>query len=135
MVGRDVGPELFFGRPAARPRVGRRERWPQAVPLRFGDEPQRDFGHEAAPPPVDDALDRVERKGARARGKRGRTEHRAEHLRDRAAVHVDLDDEVPVLAEHPVARPVEAVHVALEPVAQRDARDREPVPSVVQEPR
>ena len=42
---------------------------------------------------------------------------------------------VPVFAEHAMARPVEAVHVVLEPVPQRDARDREAVARLVEQPR
>ena len=57
-------------------------------------------------------------------GSARRAHDRAEHLRHRRAVHVDLDDELPVFAEHAMARPVEAVHVVLEAVPQRDARDR-----------
>ena len=48
---------------------------------------------------------------------------------------VELDDEVAVLAEHAVPRPVEAVHVVLEPVPQRDARDRQAVARLVEQPR
>ena len=51
-----------------------------------------------------------------------------------AAVPVELDDEAAVLAEHAVPRPVEPVHVVLEPVAQRDARDRQAVARLVEQP-
>ena len=52
-----------------------------------------------------------------------------------AACAVDLDDELAVLAEHAVAGAVEAVHVVLEAVAQRDARDHEAVARLVEQAR
>jgi hypothetical protein len=52
-----------------------------------------------------------------------------------AAAPVDLDDEVPVLAEHAVAGSIEAVHVVLEAVPQRDARDHEAVAGLVEQAR
>ena len=69
------------------------------------------------------------------RAQRRRAEHRAEHLRYLRAVRVDLEHELAVLAEHPVPRPVEAVHVALEAVPQRDARELEPATCVVDQAR
>ena len=66
-------------------------------------------------------------------GEPRRTEHRAQHLRDLRAVRVELEHEPAVLAQEAMTRPVEAVHVALEPMAQRDPRDREPSACVVDE--
>ena len=96
---------------------------------------QLDVGGEPGPPAVDDAADRVEHHAAARARERRRGHDRAEHLRRRRAVPVELDDEVAVLAEHAVPRPVEPVHVVLEAVAQRDARDRQAVARLVEQPR
>ena len=134
LLGGDAAPRLFLGRRAGRPgaRAGER-RWHRrlAVPQLA----QLDVGREAGPAAVDDAADRVEHRApARAR-QRGRGHDRAEHLRRGRAVPVELDDEVAVFSEDTVARPVEAVDIVLQPVPQRDARDRQAVARLVEQAR
>ena len=143
-------------RPQARappsPSAGRRRR--RATPLRRADRPAasrstrpaaaagsptcrgatKRTSTSGAKPPHRPSTTRRSTSSATSRPDRGqprRAHDRAEHLRHLRAVHVELDDELPVLAEHAVPRPVEPVHVALQAVAQRDARDREPAARVV----
>ena len=128
-------PHLLFRR--ARPgahaaRAGERRRHRRLTVEQLS---QFHVGGEAGPAPVDDPPDRVEHRTPARSRERGRSHDRTEHLRRGRAVAVELDDEVPVLAEHAMARPVEAVDVVLEPVPQRDARDGETVARLVEQPR
>ena len=113
-----------------------RERRADAVPHRLGDDAQLDVGREAAPAPVDDLAGSRRARPARPLECSAAAPITAPRICGVGrAVHVELDDDVAVLAEHPVPRAVEAVHVVLQPVAQRDARDREAVAGVVEQAR
>ena len=111
------------------------ERRAEVVPHVGGHEADLDVGRETAPPALHHSAQGVDRHRPPRRREPGRAEHRAEHLRDLRAVRVELEHELAVLAEEAVARPVETVHVALQPMAQGDTRDREPAARVVDQAR
>ena len=134
LLGGDAAPRFLLGRRARRPRPRPRERRRHRR-LAVAQLAQLDVGGEPGPPAVDHTPDRVEHHTAARRREGGRGHDRAEHLRRRRPVPVELDDELSVLAEHAVPRPVEPVHVVLQPVAQRDARDRQAVARLVEQPR
>ena len=134
LLGGDAAPRFLFGRRARRPRPRARERRRHRR-LAVEQFTQLDVGGEPGPPAGNDTPDRVEHHTAARARERGRGHDRAEHLRRRRPVPVELDDEVSVLAEHPVPRPVEAVHIVLQPVPERDAGNRQAGARLVEQPR
>ncbi len=135
---RDAGPRLAaVGATASAHRRGRPgRRRPNAGEPLVEPSDLEPFGEDAGA--GDGGVDEAERDAATRRRELGGGHDRADHLRRRAAVPVELEDRAyrPPFdrgADDAVAREVEPVGVGLQSVPQRDARHRQPPPGAVDE--